>query len=1314
MRFTLIALSALLVLLFGAFRDHQAYTASTRTSSKGSSPKGAFPRQEEVHSAHTEQSEATFGQTCEASLPRHPGNSLHRPLHRSDGELCCRVMEVHTMHEDRSYRSELLPKLWRRLGDFLRLQLSSAPQSRDAKAQASQLSRGAMGCSYLLEYLAVESAAQITETESTAGSPRITLPRPQGQERQKQRQRERQGKGQTRAYLATSSCPTATTATQSRCEWRAFPGEQLAQVTNWGTSEECRLASYGGAERHPRGQHSNYSDEYRTDGQPCERPWQSQATAATSVCSQTSLACSMERLPSGSGHALGRLCGGFHKGGRSPGPADPNRQGEHGPGEAPSELLQGCRRCHGAADAGGFFGRRFEGDRPQGGERNRHRQTRIGQHGTDAQQSTAASEPACGIRSTRREKAQESPAKRSRQRCQSWGWRCIYGNACFLSLGRCDVTEVYTQSGHQSPGALKWLHSVTECMDFKSPWGAAWNAMLDAGICPDPTPSAFHPPLRQCCDDDQQHSCRRNVSGHHLVKEPGMVTFADEIDIHTGDDEDPTTWTSLRAPATIFHDWPNKPWNLTFSQRGEAPLSVLAVLSPPGRALGSSTNDDTTSTDGQVEDHDFSSLMQRDGRIPPMTSSTWPQSDMTEDQLQAHLQQLQALVCENAESGGIQGMPDFASSSSAYVPALQPAAQPASVMPQALRNIQHHLHQNGIAHTTDQPLRLVTWYLHHQRHRRCSRWRTVDLHRDPRRWARQIIHKWSDVTSNDEAFQFIAVRPDPPEIPADGVLPTHIILQQNEHAHERSILLTGALPTHTPGLLFHWATVVPHHSTKLHIIEAAGAITFCQPVHDDRRSQVWRGHQMHAHGVDITVERGDNIILVVNNVPAAMPSLTTQAGDERDEIWLMQNQPPRIEHPSRPHEWRESILAHLEHSDASRCMNEDHDGAIRTWYIDHDHIRHCFEPRQWHVSGTPTSWEFQLRRLWYDLVDSYMPLRIVATIAPHRAPEVLLIQGPPSYKCIYLHAPTPVGTSSYPIDIVVSTFSQVSRAQIISHLGMTHVCQDAHCTTWLDNLEVDNDVSVPVQDGSTAIVHLTPTGFLPHEEADASSLLARGPPGLNREVDDNIPPAPEPEDAESPALSNEHDTDPGTDDASELPLHAVWNAVILYRVGQSGIHSRIRSDDHEIRHRQAAHYMSISRHQLLRLHPTKVVPQDLHGTEWPLLAQLAGEISPGASSKYVLIDTEFHNHLPSLEPETIRQCKLISSRLTRTMILSQLGLVPYCRHVGHCLMWLNHELVGTEPPSALTLQHGDYIRIAIPPSPEYSDLDSKSSFAPSP
>ena len=562
--------------------------------------------------------------------------------------------------------------------------------------------------------------------------------------------------------------------------------EHFAQILDWGSTQECGCTTHRSAECHSGSQHPFNPDEYGTNGESRERTWKSQTKATTSIRCKTPIACCLEGLFGGGGHKMGRFCGRLHQRRRSVGATDRDCQGAYGTSETTPQLFQGRCWSRRSTDTDRLIRRRAERDRSQRRKGDGDCQARASQHGPDTQQPPTTSKSACGIRSKGRKKTQKGRAARGRQGCTPRGWRCIYGYAVIVNLGRCDVTEVYTQPGQSECGALKWLHSVTECDDFKSPWGAAWNAIIDAGVWSNneqverPIQSLAHR------DGDPLRSCLRNVSAQQIQKPRNSTTFANEIDLHAGDEEESCTWFTLCISDEILRNWPQKPWKLTFSQGGEAPLSELAVSSPPGRALGLFQDERTTSNPFDLEEPDLASFMQRGRQDSANVPVTWPCGEMTEEERQTELQRLQALICQSVDPGTIQGIPSFASSSHSQAFTTAQVSPIATPIPQALRNLQIHLRQTGTTHNADQPLRLVTWYLHHRRHRRCSRWRIVDLHRDPCRWARQITRKWSDITVPDEAYQFIAVRPDPPEIPAEGVLSTHVILQQSEHAHERS------------------------------------------------------------------------------------------------------------------------------------------------------------------------------------------------------------------------------------------------------------------------------------------------------------------------------------------------------------------------------------------------------------------------------------------------------------------------------------------------------------------------------------------------
>ena len=109
-----------------------------------------------------------------------------------------------------------------------------------------------------------------------------------------------------------------------------------------------------------------------------------------------------------------------------------------------------------------------------------------------------------------------------------------------------------------------------------------------------------------------------------------------------------------------------------------------------------------------------------------------------------------------------------------------------------------------------------------------------------------------------------------------------------------------------------------------------------------------------------------------------------------------------------------------------------------------------------------------------------------------------------------------------------------------------------------------------------------------------------------------------------------------------------------------------------------------------------------------MIAQIDGEVTPGSIHRYVLFDAEFYADLPTLVPEADRSTRLVPKQLTRAQILRLLGVYAYCQRTcqsnRRCLFWRNNVLVPDQRLHHLDINHGDYIRIALPPDHITADL----------
>ena len=154
------------------------------------------------------------------------------------------------------------------------------------------------------------------------------------------------------------------------------------------------------------------------------------------------------------------------------------------------------------------------------------------------------------------------------------------------------------------------------------------------------------------------------------------------------------------------------------------------------------------------------------------------------------------------------------------------------------------------------------------------------------------------------------------------------------------------------------------------------------------------------------------------------------------------------------HDWKQFVL---EQMSASISMECDNVAQYQTWYIDHMHHKHCFEPRAWLIDDGPFDWERQPRQLWYDLIDSHQNLRIYV-VSPHvrqlkgetlSLGHILLVQGTGDYVATLLSSPAIRGLHHRSIIIATSTFRRSTGRHILRLIGMTAHCDELPCTVWL-------------------------------------------------------------------------------------------------------------------------------------------------------------------------------------------------------------------------------------------------------------------------
>ena len=183
---------------------------------------------------------------------------------------------------------------------------------------------------------------------------------------------------------------------------------------------------------------------------------------------------------------------------------------------------------------------------------------------------------------------------------------------------------------------------------------------------------------------------------------------------------------------------------------------------------------------------------------------------------------------------------------------------------------------------------------------------------------------------------------------------------------------------------------------------------------------------------------------------------------------------------------------------------------------------------------------------------------------------------------------------------------------------------------------------------------------------------------------------------------NDHDQDlPNDDDGDSAESDAEPHySVVIYSLQDPPATGRVEWSSFERLQRSIAGLLGISRHDLQAFWHVAVAPMDLEAPSTHAFVALRyWNLLPGSTHQLVLLDVEFHTHRPEGQPEVVREARLLPKYLTKAQLLSILGLTQYCDQVApqKCLAWHNGIIWPSQFTGHLTLGHGDYVRVALPP-----------------
>eukprot|EP00435_Cladocopium_sp_Y103_P018762 s1636_g4.t1 len=402
--------------------------------------------------------------------------------------------------------------------------------------------------------------------------------------------------------------------------------------------------------------------------------------------------------------------------------------------------------------------------------------------------------------------------------------------------------------------------------------------------------------------------------------------------------------------------------------------------------------------------------------------------------------------------------------------------------------------------------------------------------------------------------------------------------------------------------------------------------------------------------------------------------------------------------------WRE--FAKKEFEDESRVLY------IETWYLHHQHRPRCDSSRTVRLDNLDHHWLDDIRRVWIDVLRAGEPLHLtyVAPLPPRADSQqcmahLILSQGHvPDHVGAVLTARLLEDHQTHLIQAAVSVPDWMSGTRAVSCLRVEPFIQDRR---WLarsgamlfdeheieeipDGISINIDIRVeppPRLDDEVSLAALT-TQMRPPQMPVADNPIAVQ---QENQLDDEVDP-----DEVLSAASDDSMSSQEVRDADED-----WRFVHVCLLGRRIFHGRLPWRQPHTVMDHASRLTGVPADDLVHLHFVRFGPHDLQAARVaPLIAQVYSDLPIGSVHRLVLLDIEFHEHPPAHEVSTSRRCIAVPRVLTRTALLRLTGLSVYCQKThDRCLIWHNREPIGAQFVAPFDVEHGDYLRIAVPPLP---------------
>jgi ribonuclease HI len=492
-------------------------------------------------------------------------------------------------------------------------------------------------------------------------------------------------------------------------------------------------------------------------------------------------------------------------------------------------------------------------------------------------------------------------------------------------------------------------------------------------------------------------------------------------------------------------------------------------------------------------------------------------------------------------------------------------------------------------------------------------------------------------------------------------------------------------------------------------------------------------HEEHLHGP------GDN------------SSMTHASGTSGDTTFEAATLPPTSvpasnfghDHPANAQtgsqipSWGHNILQLLEEEGV---VEDEEDGPVimvSSFYIDHETHRFHDEPRILRFDHDYEEWEADVRFIWEGMVDNQAPLDIVIVRPepphiPFRGTVATVIvhqhQRPDRAACLItaVHIMDPVTTFRHSAH---STDLLLPHARVRQLAGVDHICLQreeqgaGQCTIHIGHQLQPADQDIAILHGLSLHVRIPSTLSIEEAEQNLCRRVQQyrrqrsghswDPPDSQEGPPEDDHPLPvdgthDPEDAISfmgkrPARSSRHrpieisssSTSPET--ISSLDNGLRWRQTVIFTMDGLSTSAQLPWSDSDALFSQIAAALNIARRDILRVvavphRPPDYGPVNLHC----MLLQKSTEFRPTPYVRLVLVDRELHVEQNVQTSPFRRFPTWIPHVLTRTRLLTELGLGDLCDLQGSpCHVWKNNVLIEEHSTTRLEIADGDYIRLYV-------------------